>query len=156
MRTLLLLTFSLLLISCGTRKTESKEQKDVRLEESFHLVESMVSGITLTDSIGEKLRRERVYKITILSRPDSTGYQYPLVVEEGAVTEDYVADQVIGMDSTGITNRKENGNILLEDKSRMKEKSGINTRLIPTWGWWFLIVGGVIGALLWWIGRRRR
>lgn len=154
MKTLLLIPFSLLLISCGTRKTESREQKDVRLEESFHLIESSVMGITITDSLGEKLRREKVYKITILSRPDSMGYQYPLIVEEGTVTEDYAADRVIGRDSTGMINRKEDGNILLEDKSRVKEKTGIDTRLIPVWVWWFLMVGGVIGALLWW--RRRR
>lgn len=125
------------------------------MEESFHLIESMVSGITLTDSVGEKLRREKVYKITILSQPDSTGRQYPLVVEEGTVTEYYAADRVIGRDSIGMINRKEDGNILLEDKSRVKEKTGINTRLIPKWVWWFLIVGGVIGALIWWIGRKK-
>lgn len=143
-----------LLPSCGTRKTATEERRDVRREESARIRAGSVMGITISDSIGEKLRRERVYKITILSPPDSLGQQWPVSIEEGTVTEDYAGGRLLTRDSTVISGREVQGNAVMADKSVTAEKTNTNTRIVPA-VWWFLIVGGVIAALLAWQARKK-
>lgn len=144
-----------LLSSCGTRKTATEERRDVRREESAHLRAGSVMGITISDSIGEKLRQERVYKITILSPPDSLGRQWPVTIEEGTVTEDYTGGRLLTRDSTAISGREVQGNAVMTDKSVTAEKTNTTTRIVPGVVWWFLIVGGVIAALLAWLIKRK-
>lgn len=144
-----------LLSSCGTRKTATEERRDVRREESAHLRAGSVMGITISDSIGEKLRQERVYKITILSPPDSLGRQWPVTIEEGTVTEDYTGGRLLTRDSTAISGREVQGNAVMTDNSVTAEKTNTTTRIVPGVVWWFLIVGGAIAALLAWLIKRK-
>lgn len=145
----------LLLSSCGTRKTATEERRDIRREESARLWAGSVMGITISDSIGEKLRRERVYKITILSPPDSLGQQWPVSIEEGTVTEDYAGGWLVTKDSMAISGREVQGNAVMADKSVTAERTNTDTRIVPAAVWWFLIVGGVIAALLTWLIKRK-
>lgn len=155
MKTIIALSL-LLLCSCGTRKTATEEKKDIRREETAWMQAGAVMGITLSDSIGEKLRRERVYRITIMSAPDSLGRQWPLAVEEGTVTEDYAGARLRTKDSTAVSAREVQRDITTTDKSVSSQKTGTDTRIIPPVVWWFLIVGGVIAALLAWYVRRKK
>lgn len=149
-------TFFLLLCSCGTYKTSTEERTDIRRDETARLRTGSVMGITISDSIGEKLRRERVYRITIMSAPDSLGRQWPLAVEEGTVTEDYAGARLRTKDSTAVSAREVQRDITTTDKSVSSQKTGTDTRIIPPVVWWFLIIGGVIAALLAWYVRRKK
>lgn len=144
-----------LLSSCGTRKTATEERRDVRREESARVRAGSVMGITISDSIGEKLRRERAYKITILSPPDSLGRQWPASIEEGTVTEDYAGGRLVTKDSMAISGREVQDNAVMADKSVTVQKTNTNTRILPAPVWWLLIVGGVIAALLAWQARKK-
>lgn len=144
-----------LLSSCGTRKTATEERRDVRREESAHLRAGSVMGITISDSIGEKLRQERVYKITILSPPDSLGRQWPVTIEEGTVTEDYTGGRLLTRDSTAISGREVQGNAVTVDKGITAERTNTDTRIVPA-AWWFLLVGGIVAALLAWRTKKRK
>ncbi len=149
-------TLFLLLCSCGTHKTSTEERTDIRREETEQLRAGSVMGITISDSIGEKLRRERVYKITILSAPDSLGRQWPVTIEEGTVTEDYAGGRLITKDSTAVSGREVQRDITTTNKSVAGRKAGTDTRIIPRGVWWFLIVGGTVAALLAWLARRKK
>lgn len=154
MRIFLSLVFALFLCSCGTHKTSTNERTDIRREETAQLRAGSVMGITLSESIGEKLRREGVYRITILSAPDSLGRQWPITIEEGTVTEDYAGSRLVTKDSMAVSDREVQGNTVMADKSVTAETTNTNTRIVPA-AWWFLIVGGVIAALLAWQARKK-
>lgn len=140
-----------LLSSCGTRKTATEERRDVRREESARVRAGSVMGITISDSIGEKLRHERVYRITILSPPDSLGRQWPITIEEGTVTEDYAGGRLVTKDSMAVSDREVQRDVTTTDKSVSDRKTGTDTRIIPRSIWWFLIVGGVAVLIGWFI-----
>lgn len=149
-------TFFLLLCSCGTHKTSTNERTDIRREETAQLRAGSVMGITLSDSIGEKLRRERAYRITILSAPDSLGRQWPVTIEEGTITEDYAGGRLVTKDSTAVSGREVQRDVTITDKSVAGRKTDTDTRIIPQAVWWFLIVGGTLAALLAWHARRKK
>lgn len=145
-----------LLSSCGTRKTATEERRDIRREETAQLWASSVMGITISDSIGERLRRERVYTITILSPPDSLGRQWPVTIEEGTVTEDYAGGRLLTKDSTAISGGEVQSKAVMADKSVTAVKTNTNTRIVPAALWWFLVVGGILAALLAWRAKKRK
>lgn len=156
MRAILFMYIAFCLVACGTRNMRTEERKDIRREEAGQVLEGSVMGITISDNMAEKLRRERAYTVTILSSPDSAGRQWPLSVEEGMVTEDYTADHLILKDSTGIQSKNEQRNTLETDKSNIVEKTNVDMRPVPTIVWWFLVVGGLIAALLSWFVKKRK
>lgn len=150
MKALFLAILSILLFfSCGSKKMKLKEQRDIHEKNITSLIENSFTGFTMTDSILEKLKREKVYKITILSPPDSTGRQYPISIEEGKITEEYESSNVIKKDSTALNNKKKDDSTFSTDRTKVETKQRVDRRVIPPFAWW-LIAGGIVAALLAW------
>ena len=145
-----------LFISCGT----SKRSTDVERH--------MSTSVSLSDSLLRKdsvlcleqlLSNERLHAhiiVTEWSVPDSVGQQFPVRTTEVDLNrqkdEQSVKSEQSG--SATIQLKKEDGSQVEVEKK--KESIKTNTRLIPSWIWWFLLVGGLISALLYWLIRRKR
>ncbi|MBS1320319.1 MAG: hypothetical protein HP046_10435 [Parabacteroides sp.] len=88
--------------------------------------------------------------------PDSVGQQFPVRTTEVDLNrqkdEQSVKSEQSG--SATIQLKKEDGSQVEVEKK--KESVKTNTRLIPSWIWWFLLVGGLISALLYWRVQVRR
>ena len=113
------------LLSCGTKKENLNEQKNIHEEQALKLIESSVVELTVWDSIGARLKREKVYKITILSKPDSSGVQYPVSVEEGTVIDDFEGDRLLKSDSMALNNTEKSKDNSKDDKSKTEYKATI-------------------------------
>lgn len=144
-----------ILLSCGTRKENLNEQKNIHEEQEYKLIESTIVGLTVCDSIRAKLKREKIYKITILSKPDSTGVQYPVSVEEGTVIDEFEGDRLLKSDSTALSNIEKDKKYNKDDTSNIQYQTSKNNRIIPVWAWW-LIIGGVVASLLAWRAKKRK
>ncbi len=145
-----------LFISCGT----SKRSTDVERH--------MSTSVSLSDSLLRKdsvlcleqlLSNERLHAhiiVTEWSVPDSVGQQFPVRTTEVDLNrqkdEQSVKSEQSG--SATIQLKKEDGSQVEVEKK--KESVKTNTRLIPSWIWWFLLVGGLISALLYWRVQVRR
>ena len=145
-----------LFISCGT----SKRSTDVERH--------MSTSVSLSDSLLRKdsvlcleqlLSNERLHAhiiVTEWSVPDSVGQQFPVRTTEVDLNrqkdEQSVKSEQSG--SATIQLKKEDGSQVEVEK--MKENIKTDTRLIPAWVWWFLLVGGLILALLYWLVRRKK
>lgn len=143
-------------ISCGT----SKRSTDVERH--------MSTSVSLSDSLLRKdsvlcleqlLSNERLHAhiiVTEWSVPDSVGQQFPVRTTEVDLNrqkdEQSVKSEQSG--SATIQLKKEDGSQVEVEKK--KESVKTNTRLIPAWVWWFLLVGGLILALLYWLVRRKK
>lgn len=156
MKAPLIALLMLLACSCGTRKAAIEEFRDIRHEEAGQVLEGSDMVITISDNMAERLQRERAYTITVLSSPDSAGRQWPVSIEEGMVTEDYAVGRLTTKDSTAIQRRAEQTSATTVGKSQRAEKTNVNTRLVPAAVWWFLLVGGVIAAILAWQKYKKR
>lgn len=155
MKHVILLMLICTYVSCGIKKENLNEQKNIHEEQVLNLIESSFVGLTIQDSIGAKLKREKIYKITTLSKPDSSGLQYPVSVEEGTVIDDFKGDRLKISDSTALNNIEKSKNNSKNDKSKKEYKTTKDNRLIPFWGWW-LIIGGVMASLLAWLARKKK
>lgn len=145
-----------LFISCGT----SKRSTDVERH--------MSTSVSLSDSLLRKdsvlcleqlLSNERLHAhiiVTEWSVPDSVGQQFPVRTTEVDLNrqkdEQSVKSEQSG--SATIQLKKEDGSQVEVEKK--KESVKTNTWLIPSWIWWFLLVGGLISALLYWRVQVRR
>ncbi len=145
----------LLFFSCGSKKMKLKEQRDIQEKNITSFIETSFTGFTMTDSILEKLKREKVYKITILSLPDSAGKQHPVSIEEGKVVEEYELNNLIKKDSTVLNNKKEDDMTTFVDKTKVETKESVDKRIIYPYAWW-LIAGGVLAALLAWLAWKKK
>lgn len=144
------------LFSCGTSKRSTDVERHVS------------TSVSLSDSL---MRRDRVLSleqllsneklqahiiITEWSVPDSTGQQLPIRTTEVGLSrqkgEQSVKSELAGSAITQV--KKEDGSQAVIEKK--KENVKTDTRLIPTWVWWFLLIGGLIAALLYWLIRRRK
>lgn len=56
--------------------------------------------------------------------------------------------------SEGLQVKKQNLSGQTDDK--VKEDVKKDNRPVPVWVWWFLIIGGVISALLTWYAQRKK
>lgn len=156
MKALFLAILSILLLSsCGSKKMKLKEQRDIQEKNIMSLIETSFTGFTMTDSILEKLKRERIYKITILSPPDSTGKQHTVSIEEGKVAEEYESNSLTKKDSTGLNSKKQDYVASFTDKTKVEAKENIDKRIFPPYVWW-LIAGGVFAALLAWLSWKKK
>lgn len=151
-----ILLILIVLCSCGTSKryteTERHVSSSLRLSYSLMRKDSTASLEHLLSS--EKLRAHII--ITEWSKPDSLGNQHPTKTTEidldSEKKKDEKKEELSGSEATQV--KKENADTLEDEKT--KDDVEIDTRMIPTWVWWFLGIGGVIGALLWWRSRRRK
>lgn len=155
MRYLLYICIALFL-SCGTSKRSTDVERyvstDVSLSDSLLRRDSVLSLEQLLSN--ERLQAHIV--ITEWSAPDSTGHQVPVRTTEVDLSrqkeEQSVKSEQAGSVITQV--KKEDGTQVVTEKK--KENVKTDTRLIPAWAWWFLLIGGLIVALLYWMIRRRK
>lgn len=145
----------LLLLGCGTRKSVKKEQKETHMES----VDSIHFELSHRDSF-EWSKLESSYTnmritITDLSPPDSLGKQHPTKKTEitidntKEINENASAGSQLEQDSVKANKNKQ------DEKSVVETKKDIDTRLIPVWAWWVLLVGSVIVAIFTWLVKRK-
>lgn len=150
---LILLCF---LCSCGTSKRYTETERHAST--SLHLSDSLMrkdSTASLEQLLSSEILRAHII-ITEWSKPDSLGNQHPTKTTEinldSEKAEDKRKEERSGSEATQV--KKENADTLEDEKT--KDDVKIDTRMIPTWVWWFLGVGGGIGAFLWWRSRRQK
>lgn len=142
--------------SCGTSKrgTELERHKttNVSLSDSLLCRDSLLS-------LEQLLSNERLHAhiiVTEWSRSDSTGKQYPVKTTEVNIDKDKTKQSVKSEQSGSATVQVKKEDVALIEHEKKKENIKTDTRLIPTWIWWFLLVGGLISALLYWLVRRKK
>ena len=155
MKLLLLLLFCLF-CSCGTSKrsteTERHEVTEISLSDSIYRKDS---SIRVERLLSNKNLQAHII-VTEFSRPDSSGKQYPVKTTEIELNnqESEQSDKQSLFGSEGIQVKKEDLSNQAEEK--IKEDVKKDNRPLPVWMWWYLIVGGVITALLTWYAERKK
>lgn len=145
-----------LFISCGTSKRSTDVER--HMSRSVSLSDSLLRRDSVL-CLKQLLSNERLHAhiiVTEWSVPDSVGQQFPVRTTEVDLNrqkdEQSVKSEQSG--SATIQLKKEDGSQVEVEKK--KESVKTNTRLIPSWIWWFLLVGGLISALLYWRVQVRR
>ena len=147
----LLYTCLLFSFSCGTSKRstelESHKTTNVALSDSLLCRDSLLS-------LEQLLSSERLQAHIIVT--DSTGKQYPVKTTEVNIDKDKTEQSVKSEQSGSATVQVKKEDVAQIEHEKNKENIKTDTRLIPSWIWWFLFVGGLISALLYWLVRRKR
>ena len=147
MKLLLPLTLCLL-CSCGTSKRSTEVERhvttDISLSDSICRKDSSMTAQRLLSN--KNLQAHII--ITEFSRPDSSGKQYPVKTTEIELNsqESEQSDKQSLSGSEGLQVKKQNLSGQTDEK--VKEDVKKDNRPVPVWVWWFLIIGGVISALL--------
>lgn len=145
-----------LLCSCGTskRSTETKRHvtTDISLSDSICRKDSSMTAQRLLSN--KNLQAHII--VTEFFRPDSTGKQYPVKTTEIELNsqESEQSDKQSLSGSEGIQVKKKDLSGQTDEK--VKEDVKKDNRPVPVWVWWFLIIGGVISALLTWYVQRKK
>ena len=155
MRTFLFILLALSLLACGTKKVTKS------------VVTNTVTDIIRTDSITSndsilfslstifKEKLSGTIKLIEWSVPDSSGKQYK--IKEADVSISYEKESDCQEESLAVQNetaiREEKK--LIQEESKQQEHTIQNKRFIPYWVWWFLLIGGMIAAILTWIIHKR-
>lgn len=145
-----------LFISCGTSKRSTDVER--RLSTSVSLSDSLLRRDSVL-SLKQLLSNERLYAhiiVTEWSRPDSIGKQYPIKTTEVNIDKDKKEQSVKSGQSGSEAIQVKKEEVARIEHERKKENIKTDTRLISSWIWWFLLVGGLISALLYWLVRRKR
>lgn len=155
MRVLLYICIALF-ISCGTSKRSTDVERYIST--SVSLSDSLLRRDSVL-SLEQFLSNERLHAhiiVTEWSSPDSAGQQFPVRTTEVDLSQQKDERSVKSEQSGSATVqvKKEDGSQM--EVERKKEDIKTNTRLIPSWIWWFLLVGGLISALLYWLVQIRR
>ena len=155
MKLLLPLTLCLL-CSCGTSKRSTDIERhvstDINLSDCICRKDSSMSAQRLLSN-----KNLQAYIIvTEFSRPDDSGKQYPIKTTEIELNsqESEQSDKQSVSGSEGLQVKKQNLSNQAEEK--VKENVKKDNRSVPVWVWWFLIIGGVISALLTWYAQRKK
>lgn len=153
---LLLLLLFCFFCSCGTSKrsteTERHEVTEISLSDSICRKDSSTTAQRLLSN--KNLQAHII--VTEFSRPDSSGKQYPVKTTEINLNsqESEQSDKQYLSGSEGLQVKKKYLSGQTDEK--IKEKVMKDNRPVPVWLWWFLIIGGVITALLTWYAQRKK
>lgn len=92
--------------------------------------------------------------VTEFSRPDSSGKQYPVKTTEIELNsqESELSDKQSVSGSEGL--QIKNMDLSNQSEEKVKEDVKRDNRPVPVW--WFLIIGGVISALLTWYAQKKK
>ena len=145
-----------LLCSCGTSKRSTETERhvttDISLSDSICRKDS---SMTIERLLSNKNLQAHII-VTEFSRPDSSGKQYPVKTTEIELNsqESEQSDKQSVSGSEGLQVKKKDLSNQAEEK--VKEDVKKDNRPVPVWVWWFLIIGGVISALLTWYAQRKK
>ena len=144
-----------LLCACGTsRKSTDMERhatSSVILSDSVFMRDSL-SGL---ERILSNERLNAHILIVEWSDPDSIGNQYPVRTTDIDLNKekDERVDKTThaGLEAT----RLKSEDISSTDDERIKENIERDTRPISSRAWWFLVIGGIIAAIIAWLAKRK-
>lgn len=145
-----------LFCSCGTSKRSTDIERhvstDINLSDSICRKDSSMTAQRL---LSNKNLQAHIL-VTEFSRPDSSGKQYPVKTTEIELNsqESEQSDKQSLSGSEGLQVKKKDLSGQTDEK--VKEDVKKDNRPVPVWMWWFLIIGGVISALLTWYAQRKK
>ncbi len=143
-----------LLCSCGTSKRSTEEERhvftDISLSDSICRKDS---SMTTQRLLSNKNLQAHII-VTEFSRPDSSGKQYPVKTTEIELNsqESELSDKQSVSGSEGL--QIKNMDLSNQSEEKVKEDVKRDNRPVPVW--WFLIIGGVISALLTWYAQKKK
>ena len=155
MRLVLISLIALSLCSCGTKKVHSETESHTQIKQVS------TDSITRNDSIWQHistLMKEKLFgtiKLTEWTTPDSNGIQHKAKEVEMTFTYDSEADTQKVVHKVSQTTAIHDEQQQINHQSSSSESIRQDTRVIPQWVWWFLIVGGVIAAIIAWLTRKK-
>lgn len=156
MKYILLYICIALFISCGASKRSTDVER--HMSTSVSLSDSLLRKDSVL-SLEQLLSNERLHAhvvVTEWSVPDSAGRQFPIRTTEVDLNRQKDEQSVKSEQSGSATVQVKKEDVVQIEHEKKKENIKTDTRLIPTWVWWFLVVGGLISALLYWLVRRKR
>ena len=145
-----------LLCSCGTSKRSTETERhvftDISLSDSICRKDS---SMTTQRLLSNKNLQAHII-VTEFSRPDSSGKQYPVKTTEIELNsqESELSDKQSVSGSEGL--QIKNMDLSNQSEEKVKEDVKRDNRPVPVWVWWFLIIGGVISALLAWYAQKKK
>lgn len=145
-----------LFISCGTSKRSTDVER--HMSTSVSLSDSLLRRDSVL-SLEQLLSNERLHAhiiVTEWSSPDSVGQQFPVRTTEVDLNRQKDEQSVKSEQSVSEAVQVKKDDVVQVVSEKMKENIKTDTRLIPVWAWWFLLVGGLISALLYWLVRRKK
>lgn len=144
------------LFSCGTSKRSTDVER--HMSTSVSLSDSLLRKDSVLN-LEQLLSNERLHAhiiVTEWSSPDSVGQQFPIRTTEVDLNRQKDEQSVKSEQSVSEAVQVKKDDVVQVVSEKMKENIKTDTRLIPTWIWRFLLVGGLISALLYWLIRRRK
>lgn len=155
MRIVLFILLALSMLSCGSKKVSRQHDTQTM---AYNLSTDSITTNDSTFQILSHLLRERFsgnIKLIEWSKPDSTGKQHK--VKEAELSFEYENQEESEEEINTITQetaiRVENQQVRENSSSRENIKQ--DSRMIPSKVWWFLLIGGVIAAIIAWLTRKR-
>lgn len=145
-----------LFISCGTSKRST--DVDRHMSTSVSLSDSLLRKDSVLN-LEQLLSKERLHAhiiVTEWSVPNSLGQQFPIRTTEVDLNRQKDERSVKSEQSGSTTVQVKKEDVAQIEHEKKKENIKTDTRLIPAWIWWFLLVGGLISALLYWLTRRKK
>ena len=145
-----------LFVSCGTSKRST--DVDRHMSTSVSLSDSLLRRDSVL-CLEQLLSNERLHAhiiVTEWSRPDSVGQQFPVRTTEVDLNRQKDEQSVKSEQSVSEAVQVKKDDVVQVVSEKMKENIKTDTRLIPAWAWWFLLVVGLILALLYWLTRRKK
>lgn len=142
--------------SCGTSKRSMDAER--HMSTSVSLSDSLLRKDSVL-SLEQLLSNERLHAhiiVTEWSVPDSVGQQFPIRTTEVDLNRQKDDQSVKSEQSGSATVQIKKEDVVQIEHEKKKENIKTDTRLIPTWIWWFLLIGGLILALLYWLTRRKK
>ena len=145
----------LILCACGTSKkstdTERHATTSVSLSDSIFKKDSL-------SAIERILSNERLSaRILVVewSYPDSVGNIYPVKTSDITIGKEREesGEKIVSSGSDMTEVRTNNETVVTDERETINVDK--ETRLIHPRVWWYLLVGGMIAAMLWWIIKNR-
>lgn len=144
-----------LICSCGTSKkstdTERHATANVSLSDSIFRRDSL-------SAIERILSSERLNAHILVvewSGPDSTGNQYPVKTSDITIGKDKGESRERTASSISEMAEVRTNNKAVVTDERETVNVDKDTRLIQPRVWWYLLIGGMIAAILWWFINKR-
>lgn len=144
-----------LLCACGTSKkstdTERHATTSVSLSDSVFKKDSL----SIIERILSNERLNAHILVVEWSGPDSVGNQYPVKTSDITIGKEREesGERIVSSGSDMTEVRTDNETVVTDERETINVDK--ETRLIHPRVWWYLLVGGMIAAMLWWIINKR-
>ena len=143
-----------LLVSCAAKRYS--QLVDDQTTEQFIRSQVLEQYLQRTrDSLLANLAFDLKVEITKWSEPDTSGRQYPVSTTTGTLTGGLSMEKNTATDVEASAEQRTEQTVTDERHTDRQTQTDVRTDILPRWVWWFLIVGGSLAALLYWVSNRR-